>query len=99
MGAMATAALSAAVEAPLIFLEPQPERPVIYLSEPPPGVAMRTGSYAPQLVAIQDARPIADHLSLDVEGFRLIHASTACTDFADDALIRSLYYPEVERLI
>jgi hypothetical protein len=88
-----------AIEAPLIFLEPAPERPVVYLTDPPPGVPMRTGSYEPQLVAIGDARPIAERLSLDVQGFQLIHAPTVVRDFTDEAMIRSFYYPEVERLV
>jgi hypothetical protein len=50
-------------------------------------------------IPIHDARPLADSLSLDVEGFVLKRCSTAVSDFYDPAQVRSIYYPEVERLV
>ncbi len=88
-----------AVEAPLIFLRPMAERPVSYQYDPPPGVPLRTGQYDPHLVTIGDARPLAASLSLDVEGFALLHAASALASFEDEAAILAVYYPEVERLI
>jgi hypothetical protein len=87
------------IEAPITFLRPLKGRPRIYQYAPPPGVPARTGDYDPTPVSIGDARPFAAELSLDVEGFALIHAPSALSDFRDDAAIRSTYYPEVERLI
>lgn len=87
------------VEAPLNFLRPMEGRPVAYQYDPPPGVPVRTGEYDPHPVLIADARPFADTLSLDVEGFALLQASTTFADFHDEEAIRGAYYPEVERLI
>jgi hypothetical protein len=57
------------------------------------------GSAGRRLVPIYDARPLADSLSLDVEGFLLKRCSTRVSDFYDPAQVRSLYYPEVEQLV
>jgi hypothetical protein len=48
---------------------------------------------------IYDARPLADSLSLDVEGFALKRWCTAVSNFYDPAQVRSVYYPEVEQLV
>jgi hypothetical protein len=88
-----------AVEAPLNFLRPMEGRPVAYQFEPPPGVPVRTGDYDPHEVLITDARPFADTLLLDIEGFALLQAPGTLSDYGDDEAIRADYYPEVERLI
>ena len=90
---------AAAIEAPLNFLRPMAERPVSYQCDPPPGVPVRTGRYDAHAVTISDARPLAASLSLDIHGFALLRAPSACDSFDDEALIRAVYYPEVERLI
>ena len=90
---------AAAIEAPLNFLRPMAARPVAYQYDPPPGVPVRTGQYDPHVVTIRDARALAATLSLDVEGFALLRAPSALDSFDDEAAIRALYYPEVERLI
>ena len=38
-------------------------------------------------------------LSLDREGFVLLHHQTAATDLYDEEMITSVYYPECERLM
>jgi hypothetical protein len=48
---------------------------------------------------IYDARPLADSLSLDVQGFALKRRLTAVSNFYDPAQVRSIYYPEVEQLV
>jgi len=90
---------AAAIEAALNFLRPMAERPVSYQYDPPPGVPVRTGQYDAHLVTINDARPLAGILSLDVEGFALLRAPSALETFDDEAKIHADYYPEVERLI
>ena len=89
----------AAIEAPVNFLRPMAERPVSYQYDPPPGVPVRTGQYDPHIVTINDARPLAATLSIDIHGFALLRAPSALDSFEDEAAIRALYYPEVERLI
>lgn len=88
-----------AVTAALNFLRPMEGRPVSYQYDPPPGIPARTGQYDAHIVAIADARPLAAGLSLDAEGFMLIRAPTAFTEYDDETAIRALYYGEVERLV
>jgi hypothetical protein len=90
---------AAAVLAPLNFLRPMTERLVAYQYEPPAGVPVRNGEDDAHFVTIGNARAIAATLSLDVEGFALIHAPSAIRSFDDEAAILDLYYPEVDRLI
>src|ERR1700739_3573029 len=69
------------VVAPLNFLVPTAEKPVAYNYEPPPGVPARTGEGEQHQVAIRDARPLIGQLSLDREGFVLLHHQTAVKNF------------------
>ena len=48
---------------------------------------------------IYDARPLADSLSLDIEGFVLKRSTTAVSNFYDPDQVHSIYYPEVEQLV
>jgi hypothetical protein len=87
------------IAAPLHFLVPMAEKPVAYNYEPPPGAPVRTGRNIEIQVRIRDARPMIDKLSLDKEGFVLLHRQTAVTNFYDEEQIRSIYYPECERVM
>jgi hypothetical protein len=87
------------IVAPLNFLVPMAEKPVAYNYEPPPGVPVRTGKNVEHRVTIRDARPLVGKLSLDREGFVLLHHQTAATDFYDEEQIKSIYYPECERVM
>ena len=91
--------LPAAVTASLNFERPMAARPVSYQYEPPPGTPRRTGGTDAHAVTIRNARPSAASLSLDVEGFALLRAPSGFADFGDEEAIRSLYYPQVERLL
>ena len=61
------------VIAPLNFLVPMAEKPVAYNYTPPAGVSVRTGTSEEHWVTICDAPPLIDQLSLDKEGFELLH--------------------------
>jgi hypothetical protein len=87
------------IVAPLNFLAPTAEKPVAYNYEPPPGVPIRTGHAIEYRVEIRNARPLAGRLSLDREGFVLLEHRTAVADFYDEEQIRSIYYPECERVM
>src|SRR5260370_12367565 len=87
------------VVAPLNFLVPMAEKPVAYNYEPPPGVPSRSGKSEEHWVPIRDARPLVGQLSLDKEGFVLLHHQTAVKNFYDENEITSVYYPECERVI
>jgi hypothetical protein len=94
-----TASTLDSITAPLNFLDPMTEKPVAYNYQPPPGVPVRTGKSVEHQVAIRNARPLVDRLSLDREGFVLLHHQTAVTDFYDEEQIRAIYYPECERVM
>ena len=98
MDRMATAALDSMM-APLHFMVPMAEKPVAYNYEPPPGVPQRTGRSVEYRVPIRNARPLIGQLSLDKEGFALLHHQTAVTNFYDEEEIKSIYYPECERVM
>jgi hypothetical protein len=87
------------VMAPLNFLVPMAEKPVAYNYEPPPGAPIRTGQSITHKVLIRDARPMIGRLSLDKEGFVLLHQPTAVTNFYDEEQIKTVYYPECECLM
>jgi hypothetical protein len=87
------------VVAPLNFLVPMAEKPVAYNYEPPPGVAVRTGHNEEHRVPIRDARPLVGRLSLDKEGFVLLRHQTAVKNFYDEEEIKTVYYPECERVM
>lgn len=87
------------IVAPLNFLVPMAEKPVAYNYEPPPGTPVRTGKSIEYRVTIRDARPLINQLSLDKEGFVLLHHQTAVTNFYDEEQIRRVYYPECERVM
>ena len=87
------------VIAPLNFLVPMAEKPVAYNYTPPAGVPVRTGTSEEHLVTICDARPLIGQLSLDKEGFVLLHHQSAVTKFYDEDEIKSVYYPECERVM
>src|SRR5262249_60316731 len=70
-----------------------------YNYEPPPGMAVRTGKREAHRVPIHDARPMIDQLSLDKEGFVLLHHQTAVANFYDEDQIKAAYYPECERVM
>jgi hypothetical protein len=87
------------IEAPMNYLVDTGEKPVNYMYEPPPGVPLRTGEIVKRSIAIINGRPVVDEITLDNQGFMLTEHHTAVRDFYDDAEVRRVYYPEVERLV
>jgi hypothetical protein len=87
------------VNARLNYLAEATPKPVNYAYDPPSGVARRSGKYVEQSVAIRNAREVLGELSLDTNGFVLIAHETAVKDFYDPDEVKSVYYPEVERLL
>ncbi len=87
------------VVAPLGFMAPMTEKPYSYNYDPPPGVPARNSVLINHPVMVHDARPINADLSLDREGFVLLHHRTAAKDLYDEAIITSVYYPECEQLM
>jgi hypothetical protein len=87
------------VRAPLNFIQPGSTRPHNYQYEPPPGTARINGDYAERVVDIVDGRPLRGALSLDVQGFELLHSPTLAQDLYDEAELNSVYRPEVQTLV
>ena len=87
------------VEAALTYLADARVKPQTYNPPPGTGVPQRLGNYGQFRVRIYDARPVADSLSLDHEGFALRRHDTAVTDFYDEKQVRNVYYLEMERLV
>src|SRR6202167_5108946 len=87
------------VNARLNYLAEATPKPVNYAYEPPAGVPRRTGKYTAQTVAIHNGREMLGKLSLDTNGFVLTEHETAVKDFYDPEVVKSVYYPEVERLL
>src|SRR3954470_15104274 len=82
----------------LYYLKRGAEKPAYYRIEPPPGVPRSNGINDPQEVTIEDARGRESEFTLDRNGFALIKAPTAMTDFYSPDEIKRVYYPEVQRL-
>jgi len=83
----------------LFYLAPMPERPRNYTYEPPPGVPWSNIVQERHVVPIYDMRPVAGEISLDREGFELLGHRSEVRDFWDEEQVRTVYYPEAERLI
>lgn len=68
-------------------------------STPDGGKSSHIGEYEEKTVAVADARPAADSLSLDREGFELVKFETKVTDFYEPDQITGIYNAEIEALI
>ena len=87
------------VEAELKFIIPNGQRPQLFKPAPGQTEGRRTGDFEVRTVPIADGRYLAEHFSLDREGFELTNHVTAVSDFLDEDEVRAIYYPEVERLV
>ena len=87
------------VQASLNYLLKTGEKPVAYVSTPPPGIPQTTRQDDPHTVTIHNARPIVKQFSLDTQGFVLTHHESKVVNFYDETEVREVYYPEVERLL
>jgi hypothetical protein len=87
------------VTAELNYLAPTSGKPRTYAFDPPPGEPKSTALPEPHDVPIFDGRSIADHISLDREGFALVRHPTSVRDFYDDNEVRKVYYPAAEAFL
>ena len=86
------------LEAEVFYLAAREPAPRAYYREGS-DVAERTARYEPYRVAVQNAREVAESLSLDREGFVLLDRKSAVSDFYDEDRISGIYYTEVEQLV
>jgi hypothetical protein len=87
------------VEGVLSFTQRTTEPAYAYACDPPAGVARTNIVPDERRVRIEDARPFAEELSLDVEGFALVRSPTAVRDFWDEAQTLGLGHPEAAELV
>ena len=87
------------IQASLNYLLKTEEKPVAYAYTPPPGIPQTTRKNDPRTVTIHNGRPILNQLSLDAQGFVLTQYDSKVVNFYDEAEVREVYYPEVERLL
>lgn len=87
------------VDAPLTYLAPMAERPHNYTYDPPPGVPRSNSVGETHVMPVFSVRPLERDVSLDREGFALLHQKSAVGDFYDDDEVRRVYYPEAERVL
>ena len=98
---MNTAATPAArdITAPVHFLDPITEKPFSYTYEPSAGTPWRNATYSPRQVRVRDARRLLPAPTLDTAAFAFAHHESKIRDLYDDAQVRAVYYPEMERLL
>lgn len=87
------------VTATMNYLAEPDRKPVSYMYKPPEGTPARSWHISKHPTEIHNARLIADELSLDRQGFILIRQHSGVTNFYDDDEVRSVYYPEAERMV
>ena len=90
----------ASVEALLNYIVDTGEKPVSSSNASDgPRTTTHTGQYREHRVTICNGRVSREPFSLDREGFILVDHETKVADFYNDDQVRSVYYPEIERLV
>ena len=87
------------IRAPLNFIRRQDTKPVFHSAALTGGEAKIFFDQVAHTVAISDMRENAETLSVDREGFELLHHTTAVQDLYDDDAIDRVYSPEIEALL
>ena len=87
------------VEGALSFIVPQDTKPVFHSTALTGGEAKIFFELEDVPVPIIDMRPIAETLSVDAEGFELLHHETEVDDLYDDAVVDTAYHAEIEEIL
>jgi hypothetical protein len=74
-------------------------KPTSYMYDRPAGVPGIEERNEPHQIAIHNARPLLETLSLDLQGFEVAHGTTAVSDFDDAAELKRTYDQEVADLV
>ncbi|WP_421709752.1 CmcJ/NvfI family oxidoreductase [Algihabitans sp.] len=90
---------SGAVVGSLNFIRRQSRKPVIHSAALTGGAPRFFFETEERSVPLTDLRPLARRLSVDRQGFALLHRPTVVADFYDDAAIETVYGPEIEALL
>jgi hypothetical protein len=87
------------VEGALSFIVPQDVKPVFHSTALTGGEAKIFFELEDVFVPIVDMRPIAENLSVDTQGFELLHHETQVDDLYDDAAVDTVYNAEIEAIL
>ena len=87
------------VVAPLTFITPQAEKPVLLSQAYTGGESKFLFEVEDHAVPIADMRPAAERLTLDIAGFALRTSPTAVRDLYDDDTVEHAYFAEIEALL
>ncbi len=87
------------IRAPLNFIARQDTKPVFHSAALTGAEMKHFVEPEARTVTISDMREIADTLSVDYEGFELLHHKTAVEDLYDDDAIERVYHAEIEALL
>jgi hypothetical protein len=87
------------IEASLNFTAPSAERLRTYTFPPPQGEPWTNIVPEEHVLPIHDLRPIESEITLDHNGFQLVHQATSVADFWNEEEIRKAYYLETEILL
>jgi hypothetical protein len=85
--------------AKISYMLPMAQKPLRYLCTVPPGALELNWKLGEASVTMYDGRARLESLSLDQQGFTMIQAPTAMTDFYDQDQVLKTYYPEIEQLV
>lgn len=94
-----SSSLASGVEAQLVFAVRGQEKPYTYAATPPEGIPPTRGEYQNHTVRLENIRPVAGALRLDVEGVAMVHRPSAVRDFWDEAQTLALGHPETAQLV
>lgn len=81
------------------YMLPMAHKPFRYQCTTPPGEPEFNWKLGEASVTMHDGRARLATLSLDRQGFTMMQAPTAVTDFYDAVQVARDYYPEVEQLV
>ena len=87
------------ISASLNFIRRQESKPTFQSSALTGGAPKYLYDTEAHTVTISDMREIAEDLSVDREGFELLHHATAVKDLYDDDSVEQAYLPEIEALL
>jgi hypothetical protein len=88
-----------AVEGVVNFAEKTAEKAYTYTFKPPEGVKGTNIRPVAHTVRIENARPLAAELDVDVQGFQIVRHKTAVRDFWDEAQTMALGHPEAAEIV
>jgi hypothetical protein len=87
------------VEVPINYLLKTSKTPVFHQSDTAADIQSAEGTRKACPMRIQDARLIPNKFSLDVHGFTFENHQSLVTDFHDNFQLKSVYEPELEKLL